>query len=76
VNSSHEVNTLQYVSFPENVEMSCRRLSRALAQRGGSIEDQPFRAGIVVVSEVALALKLQCLAMGIRADCPLDEAAA
>ena len=64
------------VSFPEKVEVRCRRLSRALAQRGGSIEDQPFWAGIVVVSEVALALKLQCLAMGIRGGRALDEAAA
>ena len=31
---------------------------------------------LVVVSEVALALKLQCLAMGIGGGCALDEAAA
>src|SRR5215510_4722073 len=66
----------QHVSFPEKVEVRCRRLSPALAQRGGSIEDQPFWAGSVVVSEVALALKLQCLAMGIRGGCTLDEATA
>jgi hypothetical protein len=63
-------------SFPEKVEVRCRLLSRALAQRGGSIEDQPFWAGIVVVSEIALALKLQRLAMRIRGGCALDEGAA
>jgi hypothetical protein len=76
VNSGHEGDALQHVSFAEKVEVRCRRLSRALTQRGGSIEEQTFWAGIVVVSEVALALKLQCLAMGIRGGCPLDKAAA
>ena len=74
--SDNRVLSETTVSFPEKVEARCRRLSRALAQRGGSIEDQPFWAGIVVLSEVALALKLRCLAMGIRGGCPLDEAAA
>jgi hypothetical protein len=60
----------------EKVEVRCRRLSRALAQRGGSIEDQPFGAGIIVVAEIALALELQRLAVGIGGGCALDEAAA
>ena len=74
--SDHRALSESTVSFPEKGEVRGRRLSRALAQQGGSIEDQPFWAGIVVVSEVALPLKLQCLAMGIRDNRPLDEAAA
>jgi hypothetical protein len=61
---------------PEKVEACRRRLSRALAQRSGSIEDQPFGAGIIVVAEIALALELQRLAVGIGGGCALDEAAA
>src|SRR4051812_28827816 len=54
----------------------CCGFSRGLAQRGGSIEDQPFGAGIIVVAEIALALELQGLAVGIGGGCALDEAAA
>jgi hypothetical protein len=38
-------------------------------------EDQPFRIGIVIVGEVALALELQRLTMRIRGGCLLDKAA-
>src|SRR4029450_4457278 len=61
---------------PEKVEARCRRLSRALAQWGGSMEGQPFGAGIIVVAEIALALELQRLAVGIGGGCGLDEARA
>jgi hypothetical protein len=74
--SDNRVFSETTVSFPEKVEARCRRFSRALAQRGGSIEDQPFGAGIIVVDEIALALELQRLAVGIGGGCALDEAAA
>ena len=76
MNSGAEPHALQHVLFAGKVEVRSRQLSRTRAQRDGSIEDQSFWAGFIVVSEVALALKLQCLAMGIRGSCPLDEAAA
>src|SRR5262245_64636384 len=74
--SDNRVFSESAVSFPEKVEARCRRLSRALAQRGSSIEDQPFGAGIIVVAEIALALELQRLAVGIGGGRALDEAAA
>src|SRR4029434_272433 len=40
------------------------------------LEDQPFGAGIIVVAEIALALELQRLVVGIGGGCGLDEAAA
>jgi hypothetical protein len=58
VSALNRALTESTVSFPEKVEVRGRRFSRALAQQGGSIEDQPFWVGIVVVSEVALPLKL------------------
>src|SRR2546423_13542977 len=60
----------------EKVEVRCRRLSRALAQRGGSIEDQPFGAGNIVVGVISFVLVLPTPALGIGGGSVVGKAGA
>lgn len=76
MHAGHEGDELQHASFLGRIEVRCWRLSQAFTQRSGSIEDEPFWAGVVVLSEVAFALTLNCLAKGIGGGRALDEAAA